>query len=146
LNLHGTLPVSAYYVTNLIPKAPTWGPPGIPGFLDLGLTAAPQFGVALGTFTGGNVTIHTGAGITLPRPATAQLTLSDTPDVTAGSCGPEGHSTAPTAEGNLPNGMSGSVFFQIFAGAKFTLFKIELGADLTIKPVNLDITVQKEDK
>lgn len=146
LNLHGTLPVSAYYVTNLIPKAPTWGPPGIPGFLDLGLTAAPQFGVALGTFTGGNVTIHTGAGVNLPKTATAELTVSDNPDFTAGSWAPEGYIKAPTAEGNLPNGMSGSVFFQIFAGAKFTLFKIELGAGLTFKPVNLDITVQKEDK
>ncbi|KAK2767630.1 hypothetical protein FQN54_003788 [Arachnomyces sp. PD_36] len=137
LNLHGTLPVSAYYVTNLV-ETPAWGI-NIPVVGHLGLTASLQMGWAIGTFTG-NVTVETGAGFSLPETASAELTVSGDPDYTAGDWTPEGYNKGITVTGGV-DGLTATLFTQVFAGVTFKVFKWEMGAGLTFKPLNFDMTL-----
>lgn len=142
INMHGTLPVSAYFVTNIV-ETPAWGFNVPIVNIHIGLTAALQFGVAFGTFTG-NVTLETGAGFNLPESAVSELTISGDPDYTAGDWTPEGYHKGMTATGSLDS-FTGSAFLQVFAGATFEVFKWEMGAGLTFKPINFDVTVEKTD-
>ncbi|KAK2754745.1 hypothetical protein FQN54_006878 [Arachnomyces sp. PD_36] len=140
LDVHGLLPVYAYYIDSIIPKEVAMKSP-------LGVILAfvkPQFGVTLGGATG-NFSISTGASAKFPSDATSEISLDSPddildPDLDFGNWDIDADYDGLDFKGHVES-FSGSFFLQLYAGIP-DIDGISLFAGLTGKAINIDVIWQ----